>query len=182
VTVRDVWDGVDIKLTFRRVFDDRMMEQWVQIEQIIRSIRFSEVEDALVWELHSSGLYTSQSLYAMINFRGITPVFIPAVWSLNILPRVHVFLWLLSHNKLLTRDNLCKRQEVSDKTCLLCSENENIQHLFFSCDIVRLLWQDIASILDSVMVVDFESLARLWISNKRNAMVNLVNAALLWTM
>jgi hypothetical protein len=71
VTIRDVWDGVNIKLTFRRVFDNKMMEQWYQIEQIIRSIHFSEVDDALVWELHSSGVYTSQSLYAIINFRGL---------------------------------------------------------------------------------------------------------------
>jgi hypothetical protein len=182
VTIRDVWDGVNIKLTFRRVFDNKMMEQWYQIEQIIRSIHFSEVDDALVWELHSSGLYTSQSLYAIINFRGVTPVYIPAVWNLNVPPRVHVFLWLMYHNKLLTRDNLCKRQEINDKTCLLCSEDESVHHLFFSCDIVKLLWREISETIQNAVVVGFESMARLWISNKKNWVINMVNAAFMWNM
>jgi hypothetical protein len=47
-----------------------------------------------------------QSLYAVVNFRGITPVFVSSVWKLNIPPRMEFLLWLLSKNKLLTRDNL----------------------------------------------------------------------------
>jgi hypothetical protein len=45
-------------------------------------------------------------------------------------PRVQVYLWLVSHNKLLTRDNLEKRQTVLDKTCLLCNENETVDHIY----------------------------------------------------
>lgn len=75
--------------------------------------------------------YTVQSLYVVINHRGVTSVYVQAVWKLNIPPRVQVFLWLLSKNKLLTRDNLAKRREVNGPACLFCSEHESIVHLFF---------------------------------------------------
>jgi hypothetical protein len=60
-------------------------------------------------------------------------VYVPAVWKIMVPPRVHFFLWLLSKNKLLTRDNLNKRKEVEDKTCLFCEEQESVHHLFYGC-------------------------------------------------
>jgi hypothetical protein len=44
--------------------------------------------------------YSSQSFYAIINYRGITPIYIPAVWNIVLPPKVQLFMWLLSHNKL----------------------------------------------------------------------------------
>jgi hypothetical protein len=49
-TVRDIWDGLELKLTFRRNFSPAMMEQWLQVEQIAKSIKYDGVEDAMVWE------------------------------------------------------------------------------------------------------------------------------------
>jgi hypothetical protein len=45
--------------------------------------------------------------------------------------RIHIFLWLLANNKTLTRDNLAKRKELNDKTCLFCAEYELVRHLFY---------------------------------------------------
>jgi hypothetical protein len=83
-------------------------------------------------------------------------------------PRVQVYLWLVSHNKLLTRDNPEKRQTVLDKTCLLCNENETVEHLFFSCDILRIMWTKISIILQKEIGLNFKNVARLWVSNKNN--------------
>jgi hypothetical protein len=44
--------------------------------------------------------YSSQSFYAIISYRGITPIYIPAVWNIVVPPKVQLFMWLLSHNKL----------------------------------------------------------------------------------
>jgi hypothetical protein len=51
-----------------------------------------------------------QCLYAVINNHSVKPVYVHVVWKLRIPPRVQIFLWLLSKNKLLTRDNLSKRK------------------------------------------------------------------------
>jgi hypothetical protein len=136
-TVADLWDGSVLKCTFRRGFDQRLMNLWLEIVQLASTISFTEDEDALVWQFNSNGIYSSQSLYRIINFRGILPVFVPAVWHLKVPPRVQFFLWLLSKNKNLTRDNLNIRKKLDDLTCLFCTENESVQHLFFECVVAK---------------------------------------------
>ena len=106
---------------------------WLEVVQLASTISFPGEEDSLIWQFNSHGVYSSQSLYKVINFRGISHVFVPAVWALKVPPRVHFFPWLLSKNKVLTRDNLSIRKKIKDLTCLFCSKAETVNHLFFNC-------------------------------------------------
>ena len=130
----------------------------------------------------SSGLYSVRSFYGIINSRGVVPMHTPAVWSLNIPPRIHVFLWLLANNKLLTRDNLAKRRDVEDLSCLFCSENETCHHLFFDCFVAKLIWPVIHELFGVQVGNDLESVARWWISNSKNSALNVVCTAILWAL
>jgi hypothetical protein len=67
----------------------------------------------------------------VVNDRGVKQIFTPVVWKMVVPPRVHIFLWLLANNKTLTRDNLAKRKNLDDESCLFCSESESIRHIFF---------------------------------------------------
>lgn len=107
------------------------MECWYELVETAKSIVLCDVTNALVWQLESKGQYSASSLYHVINFRGMQPVFLPAVWKIIIPLRIHVFLWLLTHNKLMTRDNLRKRHIIKPLDCVFCSENESIHHLFY---------------------------------------------------
>ena len=40
----------------------------------------------------------------------------------------------------LTKDNLARRGWKREQRCVFCGQNENIDHLFFSCSAARLLW------------------------------------------
>jgi hypothetical protein len=73
----------------------------------------------------------------MINFRGVVPAFVPAVWKFIIPPRVQFFLWLLSKDKILNKDNLGKRKNVPDLFCLFFGEEESVAHLFFECVVTK---------------------------------------------
>ena len=95
-TIKEVWDGETLKLTSRRNFDSKLMELWYQLVEVAGSIALCEDTDSLIWQLESKGVYSSSSLYHVINFRGVQPVFIPAVWKLYVPPKIHVFLWLFS--------------------------------------------------------------------------------------
>ena len=79
VTLASVWDGAEIKLNFRRTFSEAMLERWYELEAVVMDVHYSEDGDALVWQYDSKGLYTTQSLHAVINFRGVKPVYIPYV-------------------------------------------------------------------------------------------------------
>jgi hypothetical protein len=58
-----------------------------------------------------------------------------------------MFLWLLSHNKLAIVDNMRKRGIDKPKQCCFCTEKESIIHLFFECDVARVIWGYISELL-----------------------------------
>jgi hypothetical protein len=59
-----------------------------------------------------------QSLYAVINDRGVRQVFTPVMWKMLVPPRIHIFCGCLLIAKILTRDNLIKRKNLEIK--LVC--------------------------------------------------------------
>jgi hypothetical protein len=181
-TVRDLWDGVNLRCTFRRTVGDRLEQLWSEVLQLASTIEFSEEEDSLIWHFSSNGSYSSQSLYKIINHRGILPVYVSAIWDLKIPPRVHFFLWLLAKNKNLTRDNLGKRREVTDKSCLFCKEVETCNHLFFECVVDKRMWDLISQVIGMNMGGDFENIGSHWLCNKKIAMFNMINSAALWAL
>jgi hypothetical protein len=86
------------------------------VVSLASTIVFSDARDEMIWQFNSTGVYSSHSLYKVINFRGVSPVYMPSIWKLFIPPRVQFFLWLVSKNKVLTRDNLGKRRTAQDPT------------------------------------------------------------------
>jgi hypothetical protein len=48
-------------------------------------------------------------------------------------PKIQLFLWLLSHNKLATVDNLNKKGLQKPVQCQFCNEAKSIVHLFLVC-------------------------------------------------
>jgi hypothetical protein len=51
-------------------------------EELVSTIELTGDDDAMIWQFHSSGVYSSQSLYVVINFRGVKPVYLLIVWKL----------------------------------------------------------------------------------------------------
>lgn len=111
------------------------------------------------------------------------PVYSPAIWGICIPSRVQVFLWLLSHNELLTRDNLSKRKKLDDVSCIFCAEQESISHLFFECCVAANAWEVCSEILLAPVGSNFESVAWWWISkNKHVVVLNICTSAILWSL
>jgi hypothetical protein len=99
-----------------------MMVQWREILVIANSISYTDEDDRLIWKYEINGIYSSKSLYAIVNFRGVQPIYLPAVWKLKIPPRVQVFLWLFTQNKIMTRYNLHRRGIPKQLECTLCKD------------------------------------------------------------
>jgi hypothetical protein len=181
-SIAELWDGCNLRCTFRRCVDIRLYNMWEELLSIASTICLTDKEDEMVWQFHSSGIYSSHSLYRVVNFRGVMPVFMPVVWKLHVSPRIHFFLWLVSKNKLLTRDNLGKRRKVDDPSCLFCSEIEIVHHLLFDCVVAKRAWEVVSSILGTSMDSDYEFVARLWLCNKRYGVTNIISSALCWSI
>ena len=159
------------------------MNDWLEVKQLASAISFTSEEDSLIWMFSSKGVYSSQTLYKIINFRGVTQIHVSAVWKLVIPPRVQFFLWLLSKNRNLTRDVLESRGKLlEDNTCLFCTERETSHHLFFDCVVARNMWCVISELLNLDIGSDFESIGGKWLSNKRFLIPNMCTSASLWCL
>jgi len=64
------------------------MGRWEELKAAVQSIALNNEEDRILWTYSSSGKYSVQSLYAIVNHRGVIPIFVHVVWKLNIPPRV----------------------------------------------------------------------------------------------
>jgi hypothetical protein len=71
--------------------DARLYNMWEELVGIASSLVLTSEEDQMVWQYQSSGLYSSHSLYRVINFRGVTPVFIPVVLEIDCPPKGAIF-------------------------------------------------------------------------------------------
>lgn len=119
---------------------ERLYQLWIDIVNISHSMIFFQVMMMLSFGSYIILEFIMCNLfYVVINFRGVLPVFTPAVWNLNAPPRVHIFMWF-ANNKILTRDNLSKRKNLENMSCLFCNEEGSFVHLFFGCCIARASW------------------------------------------
>lgn len=78
-SVANLWDGVNLKCSFRRCVDERLWNMWLEVVQLASTVTFSGEADSLICQFNSSGVYSSQSLYRIINFRGVLSADVPAV-------------------------------------------------------------------------------------------------------
>jgi hypothetical protein len=101
-------------------------------------------------------------------------VYVLAVWEIRVPPECIFVLWLLSKDMLLTRDNVGKRRLVEDKTCLLCSEDETVNDLFFDCMVVRQAWETISEVVGFPISLDYVFVARCCLCNKKYGVVNML--------
>ncbi|XP_075636613.1 uncharacterized protein LOC142608832 [Castanea sativa] len=85
-----------------------------------------------------------------------------------------MFLWRLYVNALPTRDNLIKRMNIADTTCLLCNESEeNPCHLFLRCPVAKALWFSACWVFkaEDVTAVSSEDVVNI-VLNPPNALYN----------
>ena len=101
--------------------------------------------DELVWVLDSKGVFSVKSAYIASNpqFNLLVSPMVKwkKLWNLKAPERLKMFLWRLCVNALPTRDNLFKRMNITDTSCMLCNESEeNPCHLFLHYPIAKALW------------------------------------------
>jgi hypothetical protein len=148
-----------------------------ELQSIVGTLVLSNETDALIWVYNSSGIYSSQSFYSIINFRGVTPVYVRAVWKICVPPKIHLFLWVLSHNRLATVDNLNRKGMTKPVQCVFCEENESINHLFFECVVAREVWKYVSEYLGYKIGGDY--LSTKWLSKKKFYCANIISTAVL---
>lgn len=96
------------------------------------------------WAWGQTGVYTTAAGYKTLQElrnNNHNPTFWKQVWDNLALLKVIFFFWTLMHNKILTSDNLEKRNIAGPHRCTLCiSSKETTQHLFMECHYAKETW------------------------------------------
>jgi hypothetical protein len=73
-----------------------------------------------------------------------------------------------------------RRKNLDDPTCLFCSEKESIHHLFFSYVVSNRAWEVVSQVIGVQTGWDFESVAQLWLCNKKFGVTNVITPSVCW--
>jgi hypothetical protein len=106
-------------------------------------------------------------------------------WKVKLPLKFKIFLWYLNKGVVLTKDNLVKRNWKGDERCVCCGAKESIQHLFFDCQMARLVWGAVSITFGFITPYSMSSMFGCWLksfhSNVRKMMLIGV-AAVCWSL
>ena len=114
--------------------------------QIIASFELDQegVSDSLYWVAHKSGKFSIKSVLTIVRGEHITQPISNWhwVWRTNVPQRIHLFTWLVMHNKLLTNAVRHDRHMSPHPGCSVCgADTEDLDHIFRRCPQALQVWQ-----------------------------------------
>jgi hypothetical protein len=184
VTVTSVLSSVPLNMSFRRALTGKNLGCWLHLVERLIGVELSDNDDVFIWKNFGAGRFTVQSMYKELMKEGRVPqqcVF----WKVKLPCKIKIFLWYLLKGVTLTKDNLAKRKWKGDTKCCFCSKEENIQHLFFDCNVARSIWSIVHITFGIKQPLDFAHMCGSWLSSwtgKRRRLIIVGGAALLWSI
>jgi hypothetical protein len=191
-SVKDLasFDGTSFSwnVRFTRLVQDWELESIADFMDVIYSVLPAQgVIDTICWKLSSQEVFSVNSFYKSL----LSPTYRSYPWKNVWKPlapsKVNFFIWIVSLGKVLTLDNLQKRQLVLTDWCCMCKEaGESIDHLFLHCHTARELWDLVFSMfgLRWVMPCHVVDLLACWTGQNRrsrsDAIWALIPHCLMW--
>lgn len=118
------------------------LHEYVKLWEEVQYIHLdSNSEDSILWRWTADGEYTSRSAYH-IQFKGsFSKLCIMPIWKARAEAKCRFFAWTLLHKKILTANNLIKRNWPNGPICKLCGTGpENPTHLCKDCPFSKQVW------------------------------------------
>eukprot|EP00253_Pinus_taeda_P033811 PITA_33811 len=151
ISVKDYWKGNDISEGWR-VWEDPTawareltpeLQEGYRKEMGTRRIRVHQGKDILRWGNSMKGTFTSKEAYYLMDSqnRGDGNVEWKTIWEANWWPKVTIFIWLATKNKILTWDRIQRKGFNGLSRCSLCNnDTETRDHLLVRCPYSEKLW------------------------------------------
>ncbi|KAJ4786820.1 RNA-directed DNA polymerase (reverse transcriptase)-related family protein [Rhynchospora pubera] len=171
-TVRQAFDIVPAPMT---------LQQSLMKSQLL-SLNLVENNDTFHWRWRADGRYTSASVYKTLIYAGKVKFKYNRLWKLKLPPSGKLFLLLLAHGRLLTQDQLQKRNMQVQPMCHLCQGVllETAEHLFFQCPFSSQIWWGLG--FRTSLHSDFLSILSLICSEHTSHQTATLYATCFWTL
>jgi len=133
-------------MSFRRWLNEGLQTQFRQLRDLLSSFAINSDKDKPKWIWGNNGLFSVKSMYDQLCINEVGAQY-NLIWKAKLPLKIKIWLWLIEHNAILTKDNLAKKNWSGDIHCLFCNEVETIDHLFFVCVSSKYTWSLVASVL-----------------------------------
>lgn len=113
---------------------------------ILQGIELKQGNDEVIWT-PAHGSYSTQVCYNNLRASSVAMPVWGKIWNVKAPPKVQIFLWKFSHKVLPTKVLLRSRMPNFglDDLCEWCLRgHENLDHIFFHCQVARWAWKFIS--------------------------------------
>lgn len=142
--IAEMWTPEGWEVNFRRQINDWEITRVADFFSLIGQFKGTqEGDDELWWQDTEKGAFKVGKTYKKMNNNNqlITNWPWKNIWKTKIPYKVACFVWLLSKEAVLTKENLMKRGRTLTPSCVFCGEQtETVKHLFLHCKITGQLW------------------------------------------
>ncbi|CAN1730820.1 Putative ribonuclease H protein At1g65750 [Linum perenne] len=100
-------------------------------------------QDSFIWGLEPNGKFTVRSAYQLLTDSSsvlMDPIW-NRIWRWNGPNKIKHFLWLATHNRLLTNEERSRRHLTNQVACSRCSlQTESLSHVLLDCHFALQVW------------------------------------------
>ncbi|KAJ3691252.1 hypothetical protein LUZ61_020416 [Rhynchospora tenuis] len=116
--------------------------------------------DTVSFRWSNTGKFSVSSTYLSLALAGKFKTSFLICWKLKVRPSVKLFLFLLFNNRLLTQQQLQRRNISVGNPCVLCAAHafEDALHLFFQCPFITEIWNTVRQLINAPPMVVSHSL------------------------
>ncbi|KAJ1687022.1 hypothetical protein LUZ63_018412 [Rhynchospora breviuscula] len=127
-------------LSFNRSLQGVLLQEFQALHILIANTQILHSDDQLVWRWDSKGVFSTHSAYNFLTFRGTLITKANMIWKLKVPYKIRIFIWLMSHNRILTKTNLLKKGWHGDSSCVFCGAEKTNDHIFLLCPFAKSIW------------------------------------------
>jgi hypothetical protein len=128
-------------ISFLRSLNDWEVDELASLYSLLYSYNLGDGADKIWWIPNRRGKFEVRSFYTILT--SSVNIHFPwkSIWRTKAPPRVAFFVWSAALGKILTLDNLRKKNLVLVNRCGMCKkEEESIDHLLLHCESAQFLW------------------------------------------
>lgn len=117
-------------MNFRRWLPENLQMELRKLRDILFAVSLNNDNDKPRWLGEKSGIFTVNSVYnQMFCVERDHPNL--HIWKSKIPLKIKIFIWLIQHNAILTKDNLIRKKWKGNKLCAFCNKEESIYNTSF---------------------------------------------------
>ena len=97
--------------------------------------------DDILWTPSTDNSYSVKTCYVLINDGGIRSQYRKHFWKCYAPLKIKILAWQVTHDKILSRENLVKKGWIGPSNCGFCDcALESTKHIFLHCPVAVAVW------------------------------------------